>query len=318
VIHASALTKVFRVPVKDPGLVGSVRSLFRRQTREVAAVTDVHLDVAEGERVGFLGPNGAGKTTTLKMLTGLLVPTSGRATVAGFVPSERRAPFLRAITLVMGSKQQLLWDLPPIDTFVLHRALYDIPRSAWEAAVDELVGLLGLAEVVRQPTRTLSLGQRMRCELVASLLHGPKVLFLDEPTIGLDVEVQIVVRDFLRTWCARHAATLVLTSHDMRDVEALVERLVLIDRGRIRFDGSLDAFRARFGEGRRLVVRRAPALDGLPFLPDGHDAWAATVPRSDVNGLLAEVLRRAPDADVTVGDPPLEAVLAAAFGAADP
>lgn len=315
-IDVSALTKVFRVSEKEPGLWGSVRSLVNRRTRDVHAVTDVSFRIEAGERVGFLGPNGAGKTTTLKMLTGLLVPTSGSARVAGWVPSERQPDFLRSITLVLGQKHQLLWDLPPLDTFVLHRALYDVPLGQWKETLDELATLLDLQEHWQQPVRTLSLGQRMRCELAASLLHRPKLLFLDEPTIGLDVEVQVVVRNFLRAWCDRHGATLVLTSHDMRDVSALVDRLILIDHGRIRFDGSLHGFRARFGTGRRLEVRGGTAALGtLGLIDEGRDVWATTLPAEAVNRLLAEVLVRAPGADVTVTDPPLESVLTTAFGA---
>jgi ABC-2 type transport system ATP-binding protein len=322
VIALRSLRKVFRVPEKDPGFWGSVRSLYARKFRDVVAVAGIDLDVASGERVGFLGPNGAGKTTTLKMLTGLLHPTSGSCTVAGYRPQDRDPDFLRAITLVMGQKQQLLWDLPATDTFLLNRALFDLDRTEWSRTVDELVALLDLTPFLARPVRTLSLGERMRCELAAALLHRPRILFLDEPTIGLDVEVQAVVRRFVRTWNEAHGATVVLTSHDMNDVSALADRIVLIDQGVLRFDGSIDALQARFGAGRRLSVRgregtdAGAALADLGFTADDNGRVQITVAPNEVNQVLAEVLRRMPTADVTVADPPLEEVLTRAFGEA--
>jgi ABC-2 type transport system ATP-binding protein len=317
VISLKALRKVYRVPEKEPGLLGSVRSLWNRRYKDVVAVDGIDLEVSSGERIGFLGPNGAGKTTTLKMLTGLLHPTSGTCTVAGYVPRERRPDFLRAITLVMGQKQQLLWDLPAHESFLLNRALYDLDRAEWKRTLDELTALLELKEFLDRPVRNLSLGQRMRCELAAALLHRPRVLFLDEPTIGLDVEVQAVVRKFVRGWNEQHGATVVLTSHDMNDVAALADRIVLIDQGVLRFDGSIDALHLRFGTGRRVVVRgEGDGLSGLGFEPEGSGRFQKTVPPSDVNPLLQEVLRRMPSAEVTVASPPLEEVLTRAFGEA--
>lgn len=315
-IDVTDLTKVYRVPVKDPGLLGSLRSLVDRRWRDVRAVDGITMSIAPGERVGFLGPNGAGKTTTLKMLTGLLHPTSGNVKVAGHVPQHRHHDFLRAITLVMGQKQQLLWDLPPTETFELNRALFDLDRAAYRDALDELVTLLDLSAFLAQPVRNLSLGQRMRCELAAALLHRPRILFLDEPTIGLDVEVQAIVRRFVAAYNARHDATVVLTSHDMQDVSAIVDRVVIIDEGTLRFDGSLDTLAARFGTGRQVVVRRTDAdLSDLGLSRTGPHAWQATVAGEAANQLLTAVVARAPQADVTVSDPPLEEVLRAAFGA---
>jgi len=314
-IEAHALRKVFRVPEKDPGLLGSLRSIVRRRTRDVVAVDGIDLTVAPGERIGFLGPNGAGKTTTLKMLTGLLHPTSGSCRVAGHRPQDRAPDFLRAVTLVMGQKQQLMWDLPAPETFLLNRALFDLDRAAWAQTVDELVTLLELAPFLNRPVRTLSLGERMRCELAAALLHRPRVLFLDEPTIGLDVEIQATVRRFVRTWNETHGATVVLTSHDMNDVSALADRIVIIDVGVLRFDGSIGELHQRFGTGRRILVRGdGQALAGLEFAPDGSGGWQRTVPASAVNPMLQEVLHRLPSAEVTVADPPLEEVLTRAFG----
>jgi ABC-2 type transport system ATP-binding protein len=316
VIRVRELTKVYRVPEKDPGLWGSVRSLVNRRTRDVRAVDAVSFEIAQGERVGFLGPNGAGKTTTLKMLTGLLHPSAGEAEVLGFRPQDRRREFLSAITLVMGQKQQLLWDLPATETFELNAALYGLERRAFTEARDELVDLLQLGPFVDRPVRNLSLGQRMRCELAAALLHRPRVLFLDEPTIGLDVEVQAIVRRFVAAYNRRHDATVMLTSHDMQDVAALARRVILIDRGAIRFDGTLESFSARFGRGRQIRVRATAAdLGPLGFVHHGQDpGWERTVAASEVNALLAAVLARDPSADVTVADPPLEEVLRAAFG----
>ncbi|NKB89462.1 MAG: ATP-binding cassette domain-containing protein [Acidobacteria bacterium] len=312
-ITTRELTKVYRVPLKEPGLWNSVRSLWNREYREVRAVDGIDLEIETGERVGFLGPNGAGKTTTLKMLTGLLHPTAGSCEVAGFTPSDRRADFLRSVTLVMGQKQQLLWDLPPTETFALNRALLGVSHADYRAMLDELVDLLDLGEFMDQPARNLSLGQRMRCELAAALLHRPRVLFLDEPTIGLDVQVQRLVRGFIKEYQRRHEATVMLTSHDMDDVGSIAERIVLIDHGVIHFDGPLDRFKRTFGGGRRLVARHCRGLDDLGFVEDEPGRHVATVGPADVNGLLAEVLRRFPEAEVTVEDPPLEEVLETAF-----
>jgi len=314
-IRVEELTKVYRVPVREPGLAASLRSLFWREYREVVAVDKVSFQVEPGERVGFLGPNGAGKTTTLKMLTGLLHPTSGRVEVLGYRPQDRRHALLGAITLVMGQKQQLLWDLPATETFELNRALFDIPRPQYRKTLDELIELLDLGEFLDQPARNLSLGQRMRCELCASLLHRPKILFLDEPTIGLDVEVQALVRGFVAEYNQRHGATVMLTSHDMTDVAELADRILLIDRGKVRFDGSLSQFTTEFGRGRRIQVAGCVTrLDGLGFTADGPDAWSGTFSPEAVNRSLAEVLKLAPHATVTVADPPLEEILTSAFG----
>lgn len=244
-IHVKDLRKIYRVHERPPGLGAALKALFKREYREVRAVGGVSFSVAEGERVGFLGPNGAGKTTTLKMLSGLLYPTSGEVRVGGFVPSERKADFLRSVMLVMGQKQQLLWDLPPSETFELNRAIYDVPRAQFRETMDELIALLEIGDVIKKPTRELSLGERMKCELAAALVHRPKVLFLDEPTIGLDVSMQITMREFIRRYNERHNATLLLTSHYMDDVVALCPRIVVIDRGTITYDGPLEELRSK-------------------------------------------------------------------------
>src|SRR3954471_11676206 len=226
-IEVDKLVKEYRVHERAAGAWASVRSLFRRKYRTMRAVDELSFGIAAGERVGFLGPNGAGKTTTLKVLSGLLHPTSGTVRVDGYDPRRREFAFLRSITLVMGQKQQLLWDLPPVDTFAMNRAIYDIPKRAFDETLAELTTLLELGALVKRPTRQLSLGERMKCELVAALLHRPRVLFLDEPTIGLDVSMQAKMRDFIRDYNQRFGAAVLLTSHYMDDVVALCPRVVV-------------------------------------------------------------------------------------------
>src|SRR5579862_8640446 len=244
-IRVRALRKRFDVHERSPGVAAAFRSLFRRRTRAVLAVDGIDFDIADGERVGFLGPNGAGKTTTLKLLSGLVHPTSGEVRVDGYEPRRREDAFLKKIMLVLGQKQQLLWDLPPSETFELNRAVYDVPRAQYQATMRELGELLELGDLVKKPTRTLSLGERMKCELAAALIHRPKVLFLDEPTIGLDVSMQATVRDFVKRYNERSGATLILTSHDMGDVEQLCPRVIVIDHGKLVYDGPLEELVAR-------------------------------------------------------------------------
>src|SRR6476660_4246293 len=239
IVHVSGLTKVFNVPEREAGLRAAAKALVRRKTRDVHAVEAISFDIGPGEVVGFLGPNGAGKTTTLKMLSGLLYPTGGEARVLGHVPSRRERDFLRRITLVMGNRNQLQWDLPALDSFELNRAIYRVPREQFVRMRDELIELLDIADLVRKPVRKLSLGERMKVEVVGSLLHLPQVLFLDEPTIGLDVTMQKRIRGFIAEYNRRHGATVLLTSHYMADVVALCRRVIVIHHGRIMFDGNL-------------------------------------------------------------------------------
>ena len=238
-IHVQSLQKRYRVPERAAGLRASLRSLLRPQWRTVQAVDALSFDVAGGEIVGFLGPNGAGKTTTLKLLTGLLYPTAGSVSVLGYQPWRREAPFLRQIALVMGNRNQLAWDLPAADSFELHRTIYGLPHDAYQQTLRELIDVLELGDLIRKPIRTLSLGERMKCELVAALLHRPRVLFLDEPTLGLDVTLQRRLRSFIRTYNQRVGATILLTSHYMADVAALCRRVVVIHHGQLLFDGEL-------------------------------------------------------------------------------
>src|SRR5687768_3546342 len=257
VVNVAQLTKVFRVPEREPGLGAAVRALVRRRHREVRAVDAISFEIESGEVVGFLGPNGAGKTTTLKMLSGLLYPTSGEARVLGHIPSKREREFLSRITLVMGNRNQLQWDLPALDSFELNRAIYRIPRGDFTPLRDELIELLDVGDLVRKPVRNLSLGERMKVEVVGSLLHRPQVLFLDEPTIGLDVTMQRRIRSFIAEYNRRYEATVLLTSHYMADVVALCRRVIVIHHGRILFDGDL----ARLGE--RFAAYKTIAVDLL-------------------------------------------------------
>jgi ABC-2 type transport system ATP-binding protein len=254
VIEVRELRKEYQVHRRQPGLGASLRSLFRRRYEPVRAVDGISFSVGPGERVGFLGPNGAGKTTTLKVLSGLLHPSAGEVRVAGFVPARRETAFLKSITLVMGQKQQLLWDLPPSETFALNRAIYEIPRPEFESRMRELVELLDLSGVVDKPTRQLSLGERMKCELCISLLHRPSVLFLDEPTIGVDITMQARIREFIANYNRRHGATIILTSHYMADVTALCKRIIVIDHGRLLFDGALADLSARLAPFKVITI----------------------------------------------------------------
>lgn len=315
VIEVDRLSKHYRVFKRQPGLGAALRSLFKRQYEDKRAVEDLSFSIAAGERVGFLGPNGAGKTTTLKILSGLLYPTAGAVRVVGHTPQRREAAFLRQITLVMGQKQQLLWDLPPADTFELNRAVYDLPAAAYREALGELVELLDIGEVMKAPTRQLSLGERMKCELAAALLHRPKVLFLDEPTIGIDVSMQVTLRQFIRSYNERHGATLLLTSHYMEDVAALCPRVVVIDQGRLRYDGELQELVRTLRPEKRVTVRLSGPVAGEALARLGQVVSASAtqavlqVPQASLRAAVAHMLDQLPVADLTVEDPPLEEVM---------
>jgi len=245
-IDVRHLSKTFRVAHKEPGIRGAIKGLFSRTYRQVQAVRDIHFTIKEGELVGFLGPNGAGKTTTLKMLSGLLHPSTGEATVLGHVPWKRERSFQKQLTMVMGQRTQLWWDLPAWDSFLLNKEIYEIPKTQFDETVKELSSLLEIEDLLEVPVKKLSLGQRMKAELACSLLHRPRVLLLDEPTIGLDVLMQQKVREFIRAYNQRYKATILLTSHNMEDVSELCSRLILINHGRILFDGSLPDFQAHY------------------------------------------------------------------------
>ena len=318
-IAVEHLTKEYRVHRRDPGLRAALRSLVRRRMETVRAVDDVTFEVAAGERVGFLGPNGAGKTTTLKVLSGLLHPTSGKVTVAGETPKERSASFLRQITLVMGQKQQLLWDLPPSETFLLNRAIYDIPRAQYDETVAELTTLLDLGPLLGKPTRQLSLGERMKCELAVALLHRPRVLFLDEPTIGLDVSMQATVRSFVRAYNERFSATVLLTSHYMDDVAELCPRVLVIDHGRVIFDGALGELVQRIRPDKRVQLRLSRPVARRDLEPlgtivqYGEEAVTLQVSHDQLQSSVQRALTQLPLRDLSVEDPPLEEVMRELF-----
>ena len=314
-IEVEHLRKWYRVHKRPPGLKAAFRSLFHRPYEDVKAVEDIGFHISAGERVGFLGPNGAGKTTTLKVLSGLLHPTEGKVVVAGHVPRERAVGFLQQITLVMGQKQQLLWDLPPSETFLLNRAIYDIPRQQYDETVAELTTLLDLGELLGKPTRQLSLGERMKCELAVALLHRPKVLFLDEPTIGLDVSMQMVVRDFVRAYNERFGATVLLTSHYMEDVAALCPRVMVIDKGKLIYDGGLAELVHRVRPDKRVILRLSKPVQRADLEALGHvvelsDARAVLqVTQEALQHSVSRALAVLPLLDLTVEDPPLEEVM---------
>jgi ABC-2 type transport system ATP-binding protein len=319
VVRVRALYKRFDVHERQPGVAAAFRSIFRRKTKAVMAVDGIDLDIAPGERVGFLGPNGAGKTTTLKILSGLLHPTSGEVRVDGHEPRRREDVFLKKIMLVLGQKQQLLWDLPPAETFELNRAVYDVPRGEFDATLRELTSLLELGDLVNQPARTLSLGERMKCELVAALIHRPKVLFLDEPTIGLDVSMQAAVRDFVKRYNERNGATLILTSHYMEDVVQLCPRVVVIDKGKLVYDGPLEKLVERMRPDKRVVLRFSRPVDVADLALLGnvvrHDAGQSVlqVRKDAVNSVVGRALAQLPVSDLTVESPPLEEVMSELF-----
>ena len=314
-IEVEHLRKWYRVHRREPGLKAALRSLLHRPYEDVKAVEDISFSIAKGERVGFLGPNGAGKTTTLKVLAGLLHPTAGRVAVGGFLPQERAREFLTQITLVMGQKQQLLWDLPPSETFALNRAIYDIPRAQYEETVAELTALLELAPLLGKPTRQLSLGERMKCELAVALLHRPKVLFLDEPTIGLDVSMQATVRTFVRAYNERFGATVILTSHYMEDVAALCPRVMVIDKGRLIYDGGLPDLIRRVRPDKRVLLRLSKPVELRDLTPLGtvishnHGEAVVQVSQEHLQASVARALSSLPLRDLTVEDPPLEEVM---------
>src|SRR5215468_745575 len=255
VIDVHSLTKTFRTYKKQPGFVGALKGLFHRQYETTYAVKEVNFRIEEGELVGFLGPNGAGKTTTLKMLSGLLYPTAGTASVLGYTPWERADAYRRQFALLLGQKNQLWWDLPARESLELNGRIYGIPPAVFRRTVDELTSMLNVSEKLNVMVRELSLGERMKMELVASLLHQPKVLFLDEPTIGLDVVSQKTVREFLREHNAREKTTILLTSHYMTDIQELCKRVIIIDKGTITFDGKLSRVVDRFADFKLITIQ---------------------------------------------------------------
>lgn len=319
IIAADGLSKTYRVYQKKEGLLGALRGLFSREYKEVKAVENVSFQIEPGEIVGFLGPNGAGKTTTLKMLAGLIYPTTGTAQVLGHIPWQREDAFRRRFALVMGQKNQLWWDLPAADSFQLHREIYSLPADQFERTLGDLSELFGVKELTRQPVRELSLGERMKMELIAALLHQPQLLLLDEPTIGLDVVAQVTIQKCLRDYNSQRGVTILLTSHYMRDVEALCKRVLVITHGKMVYDGPLTGIAERFGRDKLVKLQ----FDGADTPDDLRDFGEVTqregpmatlkVDRHRVAEVMAAILDRYTVLDVSVADPPLDQMIAKVF-----
>lgn len=322
-ITARALTKVFRTYDRRPGFWGGLRDVVDRRWKELAAVSGIDLEVPEGEVVGYIGPNGAGKSTTIKMLTGIMRPSSGEIRVNGFDPHRDRARYVRTVGAVFGQRSQLWWDLAVGESFELLRELYGVPQAVAAERIARFDAVLGLAEFLRTPVRKLSLGQRMRADLAASLLHDPKVLFLDEPTVGLDVVTKASLRDFLRELNRERRTTIILTTHDLQDIEALCSRVVVIDHGRVVHDGNLDGLRRRFGGGKRVAFTLSAPVEAGPELAGSVTAWhrrdahhlvAELAEGADVAAVLARCLAAMPVRDVQIEEPDIEDVVKTLYG----
>ena len=319
IIIAENLSKSYPVAIKDPGIGGTISHFFRRTYRNINAVQDVSFSIEPGEIVGFLGPNGAGKTTTLKMLTGLVHPSQGTVKVGGFVPFNRQEAFLQKITLVMGQKQQLIWDLPALDSLRINAAVYNISDKEFQRRVGELTEMLALAGKLTQPVRKLSLGERMKAELLAALLHRPQVLFLDEPTLGLDVNAQAGVLNFLKEYNQLYQATILLTSHYMADITALCERVLLIHEGKLMYDGRLDGLLASFAPYREIYVELVQPLSLEQLMPYGDvqmlegRAVRFIVPQAAMTRTVSQILADLEVVDLTVTEPPVEEVIGRVF-----
>lgn len=319
IIVAENLNKSYPVAIKNPGIRGTITHFFRRNYRLIKAVQDVSFTIEPGEIVGFLGPNGAGKTTTLKMLTGLIHPSSGIVKVGGFVPFRRQETFLQKITLVMGQKQQLIWDLPALDSLKINAAVYNISDKEFQRRVGELTEMLGLEGKLTQPVRKLSLGERMKAEILAALLHRPQVLFLDEPTLGLDVNAQVGVRQFLKEYNQLYQATVLLTSHYMADITALCQRVLLIHQGKLMYDGSLEGLLESFAPYREIYVELAQALPLAQLMSYGDvqmvEARAVRfiVQQEALTQTVSRILADLAVVDLTVTEPPVEEVIGRVF-----
>jgi ABC-2 type transport system ATP-binding protein len=313
------LCKTYTSAKKQPGILGSLKGLVTREKTEVQAVKNVSLTVEEGEIVGFLGPNGAGKTTTLKMLSGILYPTSGKAAVLGYEPFQRKNEMLRQIALVMGNKNQLWWDLPAMDSFIVLRELYEVPADRFKKRLDALIETLQISAIIDTQVRKLSLGERMKCELVAALLHSPKVLFLDEPTIGLDVVSQKRIREFLMEMHKQDGSTILLTSHYMQDVTELCERVVVIDKGQKVFDGTLESLTSRFSSERMVTIMLSKVVAEEDLQKYGkvlsHEEGEASIEisREQTAAVVSGLLQNLPVNDVRIEEPSMEEIVRRLF-----
>lgn len=318
-ITLNHLTKHYEIHQKEPGFIGSVKAVFVRKYETVKAVNDVSFSIEEGEVVGFIGPNGAGKTTTLKCLSGLLYPTAGDVKVLGFTPFERKHEFLKQISLVMGQKNQLWWDLPAMDTFLLNKEIYGVSDTEFDRVITDLSKKLDVSNILHTPVRKLSLGQRMKMELIAALIHSPKVLFLDEPTIGLDVVMQQTIREFLREYNRQYNATILLTSHYMGDVEALCKRVIVINYGEILYDGKLSDLVKKHAPYKLIKIVFSEYVDPKKLYSFGetkrfsYPEWEVKVPQTKANTVAAKILQSFPVEDVTIEDPEIEEVIAGFF-----
>jgi ABC-2 type transport system ATP-binding protein len=318
-LETQGLTKDYRSPVKEPGLWGGVKSLFDRRYKDTRAVDGVSFKIEEGELVGFLGANGAGKTTTLKMLSGLLTPTAGTATALGHVPWKRESEFQRKISLVMGQRTQLWWEIPALETYRLNQAIYGISEPDFRRNLDELVDLLELGDYLTVPVKKLSLGQRMRAEMAAALLHQPKLLLLDEPTIGLDVVMQKKVREFVKAYNLRYNATIMLTSHNMTDVVELCKRVIVIERGVLLYDGQLDRLVERYADHKIIRARfKTPvAAEDLRALGTVisvvENAAVLEVPRDRIASSAAALLGSYPVLDLDVEEVDIDDIVRRLF-----
>lgn len=325
-ISVKHLSRYYQVHQKEPGLAGSIKSLFSRQHREVKAIDDISFEIEEGELVGFIGPNGAGKTTTLKVLSGLLYPTSGEVSVLGYTPWKRQAEFQKQFALVMGQKNQLWWDLPAIESFALNKEIYEIPRDKYETTLRELAELLEVKDLLKIQVRKLSLGERMKMELIAALIHSPKVLFLDEPTIGLDVVAQKKMRDFIKIYNQKYHATIILTSHYMDDVKELCRRVIIIDKGKKIFDGRLEDIIRRYADHKMLSVvldreltpqqlEKLTMLGGIKEYV--YPRLVLQVQRESSNEVAAKLLKSYPVADLNIEEPQIEDIIREVFTGKD-
>lgn len=319
IIQVDHLTKSFKSYKKELGLFGSIKALFHRKYEEYHAVKDISFSIEEGELVGFIGPNGAGKTTTLKMLSGLLYPSQGSVQVDGFIPFDRKNEFLKKISLVMGQKNQLWWDLPAMESFLLNKEIYQVPDKQFKTTLDELTHLMGIQDILNIQVRNLSLGQRMKCELIAQLLYSPRILFLDEPTIGLDVVMQKKLREFIREYNTRYRATIILTSHYMDDVKELCKRVIVIDHGELLFDGPLDDVIKKYSSHKLLSIFFNDTVPVHEIKQFGHvvlhDGFQVNleVERSRSNQVAAHILKTYSIADLNIEEPPIEEIIRSLF-----
>ncbi|MEA5533916.1 ATP-binding cassette domain-containing protein [Crocosphaera sp. XPORK-15E] len=313
------LSKVYKVAVKKPGIKGTLNHFFNRTYREIKAVKNISFTIESGEMVGFLGANGAGKTTTLKMLTGLIYPSTGEIKIVGYVPFRRQPQFLTKMSLVMGQKQQLLWDLPALDSLRINAAVYQIPEQIFQKRLKEIAEMLSIEKQLTQPVRKLSLGQRMKAELLAALLHHPQVLFLDEPTLGLDINAQVAVRDFLKEYNQRYQATILLTSHYMADITALCKRVLLIHEGELIYDGSLDQLVEKFAPYREVKLELAEAVSYEQLAIYGEiesiqgQEVRFLVKQEKLTATIAQILAQLQVIDLNITDPPLEEIIGRLF-----